>query len=204
MSLKQPYEILIADKLQQLPVPDMADAIWSRIELQLDAPAIGESTEPAKPVHPNSAGSAAKTAALVGGGLIALVVLFFIINKSTKRTEKKKLQPPIEQTDSQKLQPSPATAQDTVQYRQPVPLRKTDTKPLDSPVANNVPIVQNNAASQLPLTMPQKDSAALLNLAPRISTPKDSSMLQTVPKKPRGIQIPENGYKMKSSKRDST
>lgn len=30
------YEQLVADKLQQLPVPDMADAIWARIEQQLD------------------------------------------------------------------------------------------------------------------------------------------------------------------------
>lgn len=30
------YEQLVADKLQQLPVPDMADAIWVRIEQQLD------------------------------------------------------------------------------------------------------------------------------------------------------------------------
>lgn len=30
------YELHIADQLQQLPVPDMADAIWSRIEQGLD------------------------------------------------------------------------------------------------------------------------------------------------------------------------
>lgn len=33
-----PYEQLIAEKLDQVPVPDMADSIWSSIEMQLDAP----------------------------------------------------------------------------------------------------------------------------------------------------------------------
>jgi len=33
-----PYEHLIAAKLEQVPVPDMADSIWASIEAQLDAP----------------------------------------------------------------------------------------------------------------------------------------------------------------------
>ncbi|MGO4288989.1 hypothetical protein [Chitinophaga sp. RAB17] len=32
-----PYENLIAAKLDQIPVPDMADSIWNSIEMQLDA-----------------------------------------------------------------------------------------------------------------------------------------------------------------------
>lgn len=32
-----PYENLIAAKLEQIPVPDMADSIWNSIEMQLDA-----------------------------------------------------------------------------------------------------------------------------------------------------------------------
>jgi len=34
-----PYEQLIAAKLDQMPVPDMSDSIWSGIEMQLDADA---------------------------------------------------------------------------------------------------------------------------------------------------------------------
>ena len=34
-----PYEQLIAAKLDQVPVPDMADAIWSSIDMELDAAA---------------------------------------------------------------------------------------------------------------------------------------------------------------------
>jgi hypothetical protein len=35
----QPYEQLIAAKLDQLPVPDMSDSIWASIDKELDAPA---------------------------------------------------------------------------------------------------------------------------------------------------------------------
>ena len=36
MREKQTYENTITSKLEALPIPDMADAIWSRIEAQLD------------------------------------------------------------------------------------------------------------------------------------------------------------------------
>lgn len=36
MNQKTPYELQIADKLQQLPLPDLQDAIWARIERTLD------------------------------------------------------------------------------------------------------------------------------------------------------------------------
>ncbi|MDR6568734.1 hypothetical protein [Chitinophaga ginsengisegetis] len=37
MNTNTPYEQLIATKLNQVPVPDMADSIWTSIEMQLDA-----------------------------------------------------------------------------------------------------------------------------------------------------------------------
>ncbi|SFO59176.1 hypothetical protein SAMN05428949_5910 [Chitinophaga sp. YR627] len=36
MNQKETYEIIIAQKLEQLPVPAMEDAIWNRISAQLD------------------------------------------------------------------------------------------------------------------------------------------------------------------------
>ena len=204
MNLKQPYEILIADKLEGLPVPDMADAIWARIELELDAAPSGDATEPANPLHIATPGISAKTMALLGGGLLALVVLFFIIKKNTKRTEDKELQSPTKQTDTQKVPHQlPATVPDTVQYMQPATLPKTVLKPIDSSASYIDPVLRNDDAFQLPLALPEKDSAVSLNVAPRIGSSIDSSLLITVPGKPRGIQIPDNGYRMKNSKRDS-
>ncbi|OLY93979.1 hypothetical protein SAMN05444008_12544 [Cnuella takakiae] len=36
MPQKERYEVIITSKLDELPIPDMADAIWARIEAQLD------------------------------------------------------------------------------------------------------------------------------------------------------------------------
>ena len=36
MNDKATYELILTDKLQSLPIPDMADAIWNRIEHRLD------------------------------------------------------------------------------------------------------------------------------------------------------------------------
>lgn len=46
MNQGTPYEQLIAEKLDQVPVPDMADGIWAGIAMQLDAGAGSEA--PAK------------------------------------------------------------------------------------------------------------------------------------------------------------
>src|SRR5215203_5122305 len=52
MHQKAGYEITITEKLEQLSVPDMVDAIWARIETQLDIdmpPDEGPSEPPATP-----------------------------------------------------------------------------------------------------------------------------------------------------------
>ena len=36
MNQKKAYEQIITGKLEALPLPDLADAIWARIETQLD------------------------------------------------------------------------------------------------------------------------------------------------------------------------
>lgn len=204
MSLKQPYEIIIADKLQQLPVPDMADAIWARIELELDASANEDANEPAKPAHPNGKGVATKTIAIIGGGLLALVVLFFIVMKNNKRTKDKKTLPTTEKVVTLKQQQSlPAPPSDTARYFQPKLPLNTGIMPTDSPASRIDPITLKGDEFQLPLFSPQRESAASLNIAPRTESSIDSSLLQTVPKKPRGIQIPDNDYRIQGSKKDT-
>jgi hypothetical protein len=49
-----PYENLIAAKLDQIPVPDMADSIWNSIEMQLDADAVDQT--PDKKTPPKNTG----------------------------------------------------------------------------------------------------------------------------------------------------
>lgn len=54
MNTTTPYENLIAAKLDQIPVPDMADSIWNSIEMQLDADAVDEA--PDKKPSPKNTG----------------------------------------------------------------------------------------------------------------------------------------------------
>lgn len=54
MNTPTPYENLIAAKLDQIPVPDMADSIWNSIEMQLDADVVDET--PDKKTSPKNTG----------------------------------------------------------------------------------------------------------------------------------------------------
>jgi len=63
-----PYEQLIADKLDQVPVPDMSDSIWSGIEMQLDADVDTSVQQPAQ-----------KPPKFKGGGLYGLIGIMAVI-----------------------------------------------------------------------------------------------------------------------------
>jgi len=65
------YEQLIAQKLEQAPVPDMADAIWARITIQLDEDSTGDDNNNTPPSDP-------KTPATLLLKQISWVVLFAI------------------------------------------------------------------------------------------------------------------------------
>jgi hypothetical protein len=76
-----PYEVTIAQKLQQIPVPDMADAIWVRVERQLDIDMPTDDGSQAPPSSPPGSG-------WIGGAALALFVaaLVFVIIKREKVT----------------------------------------------------------------------------------------------------------------------
>jgi hypothetical protein len=83
MHSKEAYEQTITSKLEALPVPDMADAIWARIEAQLDLD------------MPTDDGGGNSPSSPPGGGLIgragiflfvaALVLTFFLYTSRKNR-----------------------------------------------------------------------------------------------------------------------
>src|SRR5215203_425931 len=102
MNERLTYEQLIGGKLQSLPVPDMADAIWSRIEAQLDIDLPTDDGEDGSSPQPPSGPT------IIEWGLsvvvITLVTVFFIFkNEPAKKINSKRL-PGIEQTVSPKAQ----------------------------------------------------------------------------------------------------
>lgn len=76
MNQPLPYEIAIAEKLEQLSVPDMVDAIWARIEKQLDAE-LPEDDGPGEP--PASPGSGPGWSFL-GGSLFTGIIVWVLLN----------------------------------------------------------------------------------------------------------------------------
>ena len=76
------YEPLIGGKLQSLPVPDMADAIWARVEKQLD---IDLPTDGGNDINPPQAPSGP---GIIGWGLSIVVIALITIFLLTKRDQK--------------------------------------------------------------------------------------------------------------------
>lgn len=73
MNQRAQQEILIAEKLEQLSIPDMVDAIWSRIENQLDID-LPTDEGPGGPDAPSTPGKGA----WVKPGIFLFVTAFFL------------------------------------------------------------------------------------------------------------------------------
>lgn len=81
MNHKAPYEHLIGEKLETLPVPDMADAIWARIEAQLDTDLPADDGDGPVPEGPPVAGGS-WSQTLLFVTIIAIMSLFTIPKKN--------------------------------------------------------------------------------------------------------------------------
>ena len=85
MNQKKAYEQTIAVKLEAIPLPDMADAIWARIENQLDI------DMPTDDGGGNSTPDAPSGFGWIGGSVLFVfavaLVSFFIINNNNKNKQ---------------------------------------------------------------------------------------------------------------------
>lgn len=192
------YEQLIAQKLQQLPVPDMADAIWASIEMQLDndMPTDDNNHTPPTPSTPPSPRLHLKRGASLLTAIIVIIALIII-----------KRQHQLNQNTSQPIIP-------TIQQQTPLstnankpdnPLPTVNNKKFNKPVdavspgivdsGNAVPIHR----SDLP-TVVQKIDTAAKNPLSEIKPPSTSVLpiaKDTVVKKKRGAQgITDKDYKI--------
>jgi hypothetical protein len=203
MNQKATYELTITEKLEQLTAPDMVEAIWARIELQLD---IDLPTDDG-PADPPAAPTSGPRKWINRGFIIAAVAIVFIyFFNNRKQTITSNDQPTItapvktpNNNDNPVRNNSPGTNNaNTPQNNSSAPATSSTVLSVDSnatvPVKFPVQLapdsntVQTNAPPviNLPLVTPQKN------------TPPDST------KKGRGVKgITDSDYKI-VPKKDSS
>ncbi len=189
MDQKAAYEITITEKLEQLNVPDMVDAIWARIESQLDidmppddAPAGGQSP---------SGGGSWRIAGMIVFVAALVATLYFTNRKPTNNNPEKVIESPatISNPDNTLDKPPPRTITPVRQFA-PV---------TDQDALTNSPLLVDSSIDRAPdqqLIM-APDSPPV---APPIFFPGD-----TAGKKRRGVQgITDDDYRIVPKKKDST
>jgi hypothetical protein len=200
MNQRAQQEILIAEKLEQLSIPDMVDAIWSRIEVQLDID-LPTDDGPAGPDVP----APSDKGTWIKPGIFLVVTAFFlatyfIINK--KNTSNNPI--PVKTENPGSISPD---QQDTgppgnqgIRNQQPrqtpsngqlIPF--TDSQAIDSPEP-----IDNLQTDSNPL--PVNDDSRVISLPPVDVIKPDT----TGKKKSRGVKgINPGDYKVVPSKKDS-
>lgn len=190
MSQPLTYEQLIAQKLQELEVPDQANSIWATIEhhLNIEMPVQG----------PGSGGGSGNSGWWFGSGGGSLLTLF-VATVTYIIVSKQKLE------RDRHLNDAPAT----IQYKQPK--AKPDTAKRAVPlgeILKSKPEVSQAEEKPEEMTAPTADSISAAPVpkdvveAPVQSLPKD-----TVPaaKKPRGVRgLSDADYRIVPDRKDST
>lgn len=202
-----PYELLIAEKLQQIPVPDMMDSIWANIEQQLDAGLPGgeedNTPNPAPKGGGNGAGASAGKLFLYAVIAVTAGVIIYLNTKNRNQTSKQHNTPSViinkpSVTDSSKTSLLPPTV--IQPEKEPPLIRNTPIKiNPDTPALFILPSLKRLDSL---LTVPPEDIVPDTINKIKIS-PLDSQQLQP-PKKSRGVKgILNDDYKLQVSK-DST
>lgn len=200
MNQKAAYEITIAEKLEQLSVPDMVDAIWARIETQLD---IDMPTDdgPANPPGNPSPGNGLWNMTGLVLFIAALVAVIYFTNKKTNTTNN-------EIESSSNTNPI-ITAPGNTKDKSPPPNSILPSQQQSSPGLNAdrpAPLIADSTNSQAnePVNIPVINTRNVVDssfsVPPPIVTVPD-----TTKKKGRGVKgISDNDYRITPTKKDST
>lgn len=184
MNLLPTYEQTIANKRDGIEVPDMADAIWGRIEAVLDVEMPEPVTPPPvqeKPFYKHPA------VWIISAGILAIIIALFILSKN--KTE-----------PAQKNQP-----QHTVPTINPDTLKQQDFKPPDEPPKpatkkNTKTIIQKHTtdtAAHNPFVIAED---SVLKKPPIIIAPPARLTIPPLDVKQRpkyGVDVPDSEYLFK-------
>ncbi|TDO27039.1 hypothetical protein [Sediminibacterium goheungense] len=200
------YEQLIADKLQQLPVPDMADAIWASIEQRLDV------EMPEDPSGPSSGGNHSLPGFQFPGRIMlycflaAFISVVFYLNRPGRASKELSLSssdgiaPSTIVVDDQKKPTPPERQQETIfKERADLPVDKFKE---DKLVEKEWPVSENPITEIKTTEIPAKQETSPISetiLAKKVITQQD-----TIPKKKRGvIGITSSDYRIAPVRKDS-
>jgi hypothetical protein len=177
MSEKKAYEQIISSKLDSLPPPDMAGAIWSRIEAQLDIdlPTDGDNNDPGP-------GKNSPSGWIGGAGMILFVAAFISIFLMTKNKQTKA---PVTQPVENVQNTSPGITRDSISKNtRPGQSLKTETVTVPKITSTNN---DTNTFSEEPiLATPYVNSDTLqaTGFAPSLQQPMDTILPK---KRQRGV-----------------
>lgn len=187
MNQPLPYEITIAEKLEQLSVPDMVDAIWARIEKQLDAE-LPDDEGPGEPPAPPKSGPGL---GFFGGLLFSGIILFVLFKSYSPATLPEST-------------PNTSTLPETIIESQPLLPQRDDppeksqrksesitTKPAEVPLNQTPP---PEATSEIA----KADSLSAIISSPEAEQePEKKQLPDSLPKKKRGVSgINDRDYRI--------
>lgn len=193
MDQRAAYEMIIAEKLEQLSAPEQVDAIWARIEGMLDTEMPADDGPGDPPVTPPSG----RRARRVGGVAIffaALIATMYFINKKPITNTGNTTTPfdstttIIEHRNNANNKPPPVNSMQP--SRQPVPNK-------DAPVQPSVPLPVNMDS----LLFKGRDVPAAVRTDSVMNSPPFTPVLtppaDTVKKKSRGVKgITDDDYRI--------
>ena len=204
MNTPTPYENLIATKLEQMPVPDMADSIWASIELQLDADLSSDDADHTPSKNPGT-GKPGFGKGFYFSLLTVVVALIILYNDNKKPLKKNSDLPSIPETTTVAPVPDSILPAD-----KPFEKNNNGIKNMlnqKDTIANSfVPPGRISFDSLTPqsFSSPKPDSAApLLKNKPAL-LPSFDSLAPPQKIKPKGVKgITNEDYKIRTDKKDS-
>jgi hypothetical protein len=196
------YEILITQKVAQLPIPDMSDSIWATIEIQLDAGSLPNEGDK-QPTHNPTKGLPGKGIIISTVTVVIVASILIFKNQINKTNQPKKSIDKPATTIIEKLNPIKDSNMQTIK-----PIEK-NTNRAES-IATKKDIAPNTVLNKRPVIL----DATLKQVIPDIKIdslkntivlpPIDSSaILKPNIKKPKGVKgITDEDYRIKAEKKE--
>ena len=159
MNNQMTYEITIKKKLENIPVPDLSEMIWARIENELDAdPGDGTDNNPPSPSSPAGGIMLGGTALLF---IIALIIYFLNKPNNTPQIDKVQTTIPV-QNNHPNLPPASVNVLPTITSTNKKQENVAGTQePLENPVTSqttindSMPMPDVVRGNEIPLTLPK-------------------------------------------------